>query len=379
MPCLFLWYFMSSTVVHHAFSHFFYPARFELASGRYLDVFNCHLQASHTGADGEVFERIRRSQIKETRARALYLLLECNEYRHRSQVVPKLACFTNQKFHAHKSGSFLNLHTVHQELREFIELAGTEHPYLLTGDFNVDAIPEPSDPMGTYGIPFRPPRQESEDYQRLVAALDPKGRLVDLLCGPTLTDPLGTEAVTKRHPCTRPPRLRMPSSAGYVARHKYPQRLDYVFYRPTVSSLIEHEQSRVEPFEVVDQPFEYLSDHFGIRASFRFRCSFAWARQAKSSAQRLPRWRRVLAALSNHRLEVALLMISVPMLWQTWRSAVLERLGISRPPWALRWKICGGILGQGRWSKAVLHFSCKALQNPRIIKHFLKHFLTYTT
>lgn len=271
-------------------------ARFELASGRYLDVFNCHLQASHTGADGEVFERIRRSQIKE--------------------------------------------------LREFIELAGTEHPYLLTGDFNVDAIPEPSDPMGTYGIPFRPPRQESEDYQRLVAALDPKGRLVDLLCGPTLADPLGTEAVGKRHPCTRPPRLRMPSSAGYVARHKYPQRLDYVFYRPTVSSLIEHEQSRVEPFEVVDQPFEYLSDHFGIRASFRFRCSFAWARQAKSSVQRLPRWRRVLAALYNHGLEVSLLMISAPMLWQTWRSAaILDRLGISKPSWALRWKICGGILG----------------------------------
>jgi len=43
----------------------FFPARFELASDRYLDVFNCHLQASHTGADGEVFERIRRSQIKE--------------------------------------------------------------------------------------------------------------------------------------------------------------------------------------------------------------------------------------------------------------------------------------------------------------------------
>ena len=345
----------------------FYPARFELASGRYLDVFNCHLQASHTGADGEVFERIRRSQIKETRAGTLNLLSSAMNI---DTGCPQLACFTNQDFHAHKS-AFPNPHTVHQELREFIELAGTEHPYLLTGDFNVDAIPEPSDPMGTYGIPFRPPRQESEDYQRLVAALDPKGRLVDLLCGPTLTDPLGTEAVGKRHPCTRPPRLRMPSSAGYVARHKYPQRLDYVFYRPTVSSLIEHEQSRVEPFEVVDQPFKYLSDHFGIRASFRFRCSFAWARQDKSSVQRLPRWRRVLAALSNHRLEVSLLMISVPMLWQTWRSAILERLGISRPPWppwALRW-ICGGILGQGRWDvgqklSCISVFLCKTIAKP---------------
>ena len=33
--------------------------------------------------------------------------------------------------------------------------------------------------------------EESEDYQRLVSALDPRGRLVDLLCGPTLQDPLG--------------------------------------------------------------------------------------------------------------------------------------------------------------------------------------------
>ena len=147
-----------------------------------------------------------------------------------------------------------------QELREFVELAGREHPYLLTGDFNVDAIPEPSDPMGTYGIPFRPPRQESEDYQRLVHALDPKGRLVDLLCGCTALDPLGTECLARKHPCTRPPRLSMPSSAGYVARHKYPQRLDYVFYRPTVSSLIEHQSSRVEPFEVKDQPFASWTD-----------------------------------------------------------------------------------------------------------------------
>ena len=210
--------------------------------------------------------------------------------------------------------------------------------------------------MGTYGIPFRPPRQESEDYQRLVVALDPKGRLVDLLCGPTLQDPLGTEARDgKRHPCTRPPRLRMPSSAGYVARHKYPQRLDYVFYRPTVSSLIEHEQSRVEPFEVVDQPFEYLSDHFGIRASFRFRCSFAWARAKCSQSQQLPKWRRILSTLSKHSLEVSLCIISVPVLWQTWRHermntisshlwAMLELLGVPKR-WAVHWRICGGLLG----------------------------------
>ncbi|CAK9043563.1 unnamed protein product [Durusdinium trenchii] len=255
-------------------------ARFELASERYLDVFNCHLQASHTGADGEVFERIRRSQLKE--------------------------------------------------LREFVELAGTQHPYLLTGDFNVDAIPEPSDPMGTYGIPFRPPRQESEDYQRLIHALDPKGRLVDLLCGPTPSDPLGSECPSKRHPCTRPPRLRMPSSAGYVARHKYPQRLDYVFYRPTVSSLVEHAQSRVEPFEVVDQPFEYLSDHFGIRAFFRFRCSFAWTRPEKTCEASQPRWRRLFLAMSHHWVKSSIALACFPFFWQIGRREECALLRTSR-------------------------------------------------
>ncbi|CAJ1453554.1 unnamed protein product, partial [Effrenium voratum] len=246
-------------------------ARYELAPGRFLDVFNCHLQASHTGSDAEVFDRIRRSQLKE--------------------------------------------------LREFVQVAGTEHPYLLTGDFNVDAIPEPSDPMGTYGIPFRPPRQESEDYQRLIYALDPKGRLVDLLCGTTAADPLGTECLFRRHPCTRPPRLRMPSSAGYVARHKYPQRLDYVFYRPTLSSLVEHHASTVEPFEVANAPFQYLSDHFGIRATFRFRCSFAWMRQPKSSKlkPRPLRLTRAWQALFKRWLEVSLGAAFLAS-WRIWPS-----------------------------------------------------------
>ncbi|CAE7687159.1 fcsB, partial [Symbiodinium necroappetens] len=258
-------------------------ARVELASGRYLDVFNCHLQASHTGADGEVFDRIRRSQLKE--------------------------------------------------LREFIELAGTEHPYVLTGDFNVDAIPEPSDPMGTYGIPFRPPRQESEDYQRLLHSLDPRGRLVDLLCGPTPQDPLGKESPSFRHhPCTRPPRLRMPSSAGYVARHKYPQRLDYVFYRPTLTSLVEHAHSDVEPFEVSGQPFEYLSDHFGIRAHFRFRCSFAWARDPPKCKPNEPSLlRKAVDALWKRWFEGSLLLGLLPAAYLQVRKAELLQDVLRRP------------------------------------------------
>ena len=140
---------------------------------------------------------------------------------------------------------------------------------------------------------------------------------MDLLCGPTASDPLGTESENsyRRHPCTRPPRLRMPSSAGYVARHKYPQRLDYVFYRPTVSSLVEHAESKVEPFEVVDQPFEYLSDHFGIRAFFRFRCSFAWARQQKTSEVSEPSWRRLFSHLNKHRIKSLCGLASFPVFW----------------------------------------------------------------
>ena len=39
-------------------------------------------------------------------------------------------------------------------------------------------------------------------------------------------------ACGRRHETTRPPRLSFPRSAGYALRHKYPQRLDYLFFRP---------------------------------------------------------------------------------------------------------------------------------------------------
>jgi len=214
-------------------------ARLQLAEFRFLDVFNCHLQASHTNLAGEVYDKIRHSQLTE--------------------------------------------------LGEFIKLAGSEHPFVLTGDFNVDAIPEPLDPMGTYGIPFRPPRNESEDYQRMVRSLDPTGRLVDLLVGPTEEDPLGGAAAAseRRHPCTRPPRLKLPGSSHHLAKHKYPQRLDYVFYRPTLPSLVEHRHTHIDKFEVPkNKDFEHLSDHYGVRAHFRLRCGFAWRREPKRSNSR---------------------------------------------------------------------------------------------
>eukprot|EP00929_Paragymnodinium_shiwhaense_P035755 TRINITY_DN19275_c0_g1_i1.p1 TRINITY_DN19275_c0_g1~~TRINITY_DN19275_c0_g1_i1.p1 ORF type:complete len:1537 (+),score=317.56 TRINITY_DN19275_c0_g1_i1:102-4712(+) len=201
-------------------------AKLQLAHGRFLDVFNCHLQASHTScsqSDSGLYDSIRHSQVAE--------------------------------------------------LQRFLQLAGNEHPVLLTGDFNVDAIPESMDAVGQFGFTFRPPMLESKDYKRLVQSLDPNNRYKDLLRKPSSDVP---------HPCTRPPRLKLPSSARYATRHKYPQRLDYVFYRPTLNSLIEHSHTHLECFEVLgNNHFDHISDHFGIRCHFKLRCGFVWATEAR--------------------------------------------------------------------------------------------------
>ncbi|CAK0828822.1 unnamed protein product [Prorocentrum cordatum] len=169
------------------------------SSGKCIDVINCHLQASHTGDKSDTFQKIRRSQLSQ--------------------------------------------------LRELVQEAGHERvrPLLLTGDFNVDAIPEPSDPTGSYGLALPRERKDSKDYEQMLQVLDPDGDLVDLLNGPTRESPL--KKGWGQHPCTRPPRLKLPMSMQYRARHKYPQRLDYVFYWPSLSSLVEHRETWIDEFK----------------------------------------------------------------------------------------------------------------------------------
>ena len=90
-----------------------------------LDIFNCHLQASH-GGNMHTYSAVRHQQLQELR----------------TFIIAK-----NQR-----SG----------------------HPWALTGDFNIDAISESTDPTGKYGISLRPPEHESDAYRHLVETVHPR-------------------------------------------------------------------------------------------------------------------------------------------------------------------------------------------------------------
>jgi hypothetical protein len=116
-----------------------------------------------------------------------------------------------------------------QGLRRFIAQKCRGQPFLLTGDFNRDAIESHgSDSSGAFGYIFRPVSRvkepvatdkstavrpdatergpESAEYRDMVSILDPHGELVDLLL-----ESQGAPGPPRQHPCTRPPRLRIPA------------------------------------------------------------------------------------------------------------------------------------------------------------------------
>jgi acyl-CoA synthetase (AMP-forming)/AMP-acid ligase II/endonuclease/exonuclease/phosphatase family metal-dependent hydrolase len=136
---------------------------------RALHVFNCHLQATHTG-EGD-YASVRSQQLKA--------------------------------------------------LRDFItkKTFGTRDPWVLTGDFNIDAIATTDDHTGEFGFAFQAPRSQSEAYDWLMKTISPRGDVINLL-----------HETEGRHVCTRPPRLSFPRSAAYAFKHKYPQCLDYIFF-----------------------------------------------------------------------------------------------------------------------------------------------------
>ena len=159
---------------------------------RGLHVFNCHLQATHTsGAD---YAAVRAQQLSA--------------------------------------------------LRDFItkKTFGTRDPWVLTGDFNIDAIAVTDEDNGEFGFAFQAPREESDAYQWLMKTISPRGDVVNLLA----------EANNGRHICTRPPRLSFPKSAAYAFKHKYPQCLDYIFFCSGSVGSIKRTKgtTRVEKFRV---------------------------------------------------------------------------------------------------------------------------------
>jgi long-chain acyl-CoA synthetase len=231
-------------------------------------VFNTHLQATHSSSGGRggragssAYDSVRREQLNELRA------------------------------------------FIQKEARR----DGRRLPFVLTGDFNVDAISVPAS-ADEYGYVYDNQNTESEEYIHLLRTLSPaslprpqpqppprtpsavvvsSGSAGDRRRERSLSDPavLGSpedagfrlrdllkEAHGGEHPPTRPPRLEFPSSMDLLVQHKYPQRLDYVFWadgacgpgaiRPVAPF------AHLAEFSVQNRPYSHLSDHFGIAVTF---------------------------------------------------------------------------------------------------------------
>jgi hypothetical protein len=178
-----------------------------------------------------------------------------------------------------------------QELVRFIQRKthGHGYPWILTGDFNVDAIAQDAgEGSGLAYFSGAPSTGESEAYQRLMQSLAPLGEASG---GLVVKDLLKMAA--GRHLSTRPPRMQFPKGIDYLLRHKYPQRLDYTFSGgggapgqliPDVEATCVVE-FRVDEFSFLPRkagakstsdesrsrirPYDYLSDHFGIEVVFQ--------------------------------------------------------------------------------------------------------------
>lgn len=92
------------------------------------------------------------------------------------------------------------------------------------------------------------------------------------------------------HPSTRPPRLQFPRKFSYIFKHKYPQRLDYLFFcdsgcvRPGAAPLT----PKLVPFSVArdgraSYSYTHLSDHYGIASTLRIENDFLWRDASVSS------------------------------------------------------------------------------------------------
>lgn len=71
--------------------------------------------------------------------------------------------------------------------------------------------------------------------------------------------------------------MEFPSSVDLVFKHKYPQRLDYIFWSsPEGETALTVPKSRLDhtkvvPFVVTGMEFSHLSDHYGIETTLEYR------------------------------------------------------------------------------------------------------------
>ena len=110
----------------------------------------------------------------------------------------------------------------------------------MAGDFNIDAIADHA-VADAFGYLCDTLPQESDEYRQMMATLSGGGGgggigMVDRGVAAALGGPSAgvvrdlLKEASGHHPSTRPPRLQFPHKSEYIFKHKYPQRLDYLFF-----------------------------------------------------------------------------------------------------------------------------------------------------
>ena len=107
--------------------------------------------------------------------------------------------------------------------------------------------------------------QESDEYRHMLHVLSGgRGGVRDLL-----------KESQGEHVSTRPPRLQFPRKTAYIFKHKYPQRLDYMFFCDADCTRVSAQPRRTELAEFAceahadGRQYTHLSDHYGIATTLR--------------------------------------------------------------------------------------------------------------
>ena len=151
-------------------------------------------------------------------------------------------------------------------------------PWVLAGDFNVDAVADQA-VADAFGYLCDALPQESDEVRQMQQALNSEGGSGRLGARPAEGDggPPPVDAAAA---------LQFPRKTSYVFKHKYPQRLDYLFFCDAhcLRSGVTPKEggTRLVEFETAvpaigpRPPYTHLSDHYGIASVFCVENDFCW-------------------------------------------------------------------------------------------------------
>ena len=170
-------------------------------------------------------------------------------------------------------------------------------PWLLAGDFNIDAIADLA-VADAFGFLVDSLQQESAEYRQMMSVLNggDGGEGETPMDASSWRHPHftfgGVRDLLKEayghHVSTRPPRLQFPRTTAYMFKHKYPQRLDYLFFSDAdcAGTAASPTQTRLLPFACRPVPsggsnysYTHLSDHYGIAVVLQLENDFCYRRE----------------------------------------------------------------------------------------------------